>query len=289
MSLEVELKLQLLAEKGPDQLDWFTHHPYCQHKSRSLVKNTYFDTPSLALVNARIALRIREIEGCFFQTLKTKGASVGGLHQRGEWEYSIPDDHLEKSLLPDDVWPQDIDIEDLAAAFNTDFERNKWLWQDESGNTIEVVHDTGRVTSPNGGIDQINELELELLEGDPDAIFALAQAIVSDLPCVLSDVTKAQRGYQLFAKDAWQAQTYQWNPENVVSQLEYIIHGLSSEQSISDQIWQKLSDLVAQDLSHDLWIRSCCLKGCEYIEQHASLRGALLITLAHRAWTLSKP
>ena len=47
------------------------------------LKNTYFDTPDQRLNQARVALRIRERNGQFIQTLKTQGESVNGLTRRG--------------------------------------------------------------------------------------------------------------------------------------------------------------------------------------------------------------
>lgn len=57
----------------------------------NVLRNIYFDSAQLALHERKIALRLRQSERAWVQTLKTKGVSVDGLHQRGEWEWPLPD------------------------------------------------------------------------------------------------------------------------------------------------------------------------------------------------------
>ena len=89
MSHEIELKLSL----AEDQAERLKKHPFWQKYGQSRgsihLGNTYFDTPDMRLNQSRIALRIREKNGQYFQTLKTKGESINGLTHRGEWEWSI--------------------------------------------------------------------------------------------------------------------------------------------------------------------------------------------------------
>ena len=93
------------------------------------LKNTYFDTLNLRLHQARVALRIRERNGQFIQTLKTQGQSINGLSRRGEWEWSLTSGQLDgAALVP--VWPDqlnDISVADLQPLFSTDFKRTRWL------------------------------------------------------------------------------------------------------------------------------------------------------------------
>ena len=80
--MEVELKLAL-APTGPAAL---TQHPYlASHAAhKQSLTNTYFDTPQGDLAKARIALRLRQVDGQVLQTVKTAGQGGGGLSQREE-------------------------------------------------------------------------------------------------------------------------------------------------------------------------------------------------------------
>src|SRR5690606_25507048 len=64
-----------------------------------------FDTPQNALANARAALRIRDNNGQCEQTLKTRGTSVAGLQQRGEWNWPLTGAALDLTLLQQDEVP----------------------------------------------------------------------------------------------------------------------------------------------------------------------------------------
>src|SRR3546814_19293009 len=74
-------------------------------------------------------------------------------------------------------------------------ERRTWIIS-EGGATIELVLDSGEVvagerTSP------ICEIELELKQGDPGALFAFARRIDAVAPARLGVQSKDERGYPL--------------------------------------------------------------------------------------------
>ena len=77
--METELKLSLNAADLPLLLA----HPLLTtgvHTHRLL--NTYFDTPELALQQARMAVRERLAGAQWLLTVKTAGQSTGGLSRR---------------------------------------------------------------------------------------------------------------------------------------------------------------------------------------------------------------
>lgn len=79
MTVETELKL-LLPENSILQLKT---HLFWKKFTVEGIKifhsgNIYYDTPNRDLNQVRVALRIREKNGQYFQTLKTKGESVNG-------------------------------------------------------------------------------------------------------------------------------------------------------------------------------------------------------------------
>lgn len=207
MALETEIKLlvprgvisrvkqlpALLAAKG-----------YQTQKLR----NWYFDTPDLRLSADKVALRIREQSGTYIQTFKTKGNSVNGLHQRGEWEWRIDKPELDIGLLVEADYPlakQGVDwAAELEIIFATNFARTVWVieWP-ESDTVIEVALDQGEVsyTSLQGQTyaDDICELELELKSGKVEQLMDASAMFKIAIPELTpSNISKAERGYQLF-------------------------------------------------------------------------------------------
>lgn len=200
MSQETELKLSVPA----DQIEPLKNHPFWQEHavqpSETLhLGNTYYDTPDLRLNQARVALRIREVNGQYIQTLKTRGESINGLTRRGEWEWPLDTDELNGQMLAS-VWPaelSDLSVEQLKPLFTTDFYRTRWLlvWQNPSAR-IEAALDQGMVTSGNGS-SPICELELELIEGEESALMAIASVLQHFFDLTPSDQSKAEKGFKL--------------------------------------------------------------------------------------------
>jgi inorganic triphosphatase YgiF len=203
MATETELKLQLHAA----DLERLRIHPLLQAAEAGGVKtllNTYYDSPELLLAQSRVAVRLRYQGDRIIQTLKTSGQSVNGLHQRGEWEWDLQQAELDTGLLSGEGWPASLPSAgelDWVAVFTTNFEREIWLLSYQ-GAEIEVALDQGliRCDCPEGGHleDEILELELELKSGEAEALLALAEDLGQTLSLQPFDLSKAQRGYQLF-------------------------------------------------------------------------------------------
>ena len=194
MGQEVELKLLL----GPNARAKLVEHPLLANISstQQQLSNTYFDTPMQGLNKARCALRVRKQGEQYIQTLKTRGESIAGLSQRGEWEWAVTDTQLQCEYLSDDIWPQQINQSELQAAFNTDFSRITWL-VDFQQSRIELVLDEGEVVAGDKR-SLLNEVELELAEGVASDVFDLALHLAKTVPFAIADINKAERGYRLF-------------------------------------------------------------------------------------------
>ena len=203
MSQETELKLavpenQIEALKHLE----FWHQYNAQPQGTVHLGNTYFDTADMRLNQARVALRIREKNGQFFQTLKTKGESINGLSRRGEWEWSLPTAALDHKGLKG-IWPdtlKDVSSESVIPLFATDFDRTLWNieWQQPFAR-IEAALDLGVVKAGNAE-SPICELELELIEGDEAALSLIAEEFIQALNLLPSDKSKAERGFELLEK-----------------------------------------------------------------------------------------
>lgn len=207
MALETEIKL--LVPKSAiapiKQLPELLAAKACKTEH---LNNWYFDTPDLRLSADKVALRIRKQGSSYIQTFKTKGKSQNGLHQRGEWEWVISKPEIDVGLLGGVDYPltkQCVDWAlDLEVIFATHFDRTVWIieWRD-SNTIIEVALDQGEVsyTSLQGTkyADDICELELELKSGAVEHLIAAAAMFTGAIPALIpSNISKAERGYQLF-------------------------------------------------------------------------------------------
>ena len=201
MGHETELKLSLPA----DQVETLKKHPFWQQYASKpecfYLGNTYFDTPDGALNQAQVALRIREKNGQYWQTLKTKGESINGLTRRGEREWPIGSSVLDIDGLLN-IWPEHlpaVDFQLLEPLFSTNFERMRWKieWL-QPGARIEAALDIGQIVAGSQS-SPICELELELLEGDELALSKVAEYLKKDIKLEPSDKSKAERGFEVLA------------------------------------------------------------------------------------------
>lgn len=165
--------------------------------------STYFDTSDQALRKAGLSLRIRAIGKRRIQTVKAESASAAGLFARREWEMPIDGDRpvLGGAGNPLETLPAH-ELQRLEPIFQIVVTRQtRNIEQD--GAKIELVLDQGEIiagcrTAP------ICEVELELQEGSPAAVFALARALDAVAPLQLSALSKAQLGYRLLDESAGQ-------------------------------------------------------------------------------------
>jgi triphosphatase len=189
---EVELKFRLEPGRGPDALAWLAQG---RPQSDQTLKAIYFDTCGRDLSRADFALRVREEDGCWVQTVKSRVAA-GGQPGRGEWTSPVPgprpDLAAARRTPARDVLEPDTR---LAALFTVTVER-RIVEIRTPDSLVEAALDSGAVHA-RGRHSPIDELELELKEGPPEALFDLATRLTDAFPAELSVVTKADRGYAL--------------------------------------------------------------------------------------------
>lgn len=198
MNIETELKLSLPA----GAVGTLRRHPLLAgtRPETERLTNVYYDTPDLDLWAAGMAVRHRRTRGGWLLTVKSGEPSVGGVARRREWEApSLPatfsfahveDRRLRRRLAA--LAPR------LQPVFSTNFLRTRWLLAPAPGVSIELALDRGEVRH-GARSEPIREVELELLEGPPLALFQLAAALAADLPLTPAGDSKAERGFRLFA------------------------------------------------------------------------------------------
>jgi triphosphatase len=198
MNTEIELKLRIATQN----IENFKKHQLFQDVTPTVLhlNAIYFDTPDQRLKQSKVALRIREENGILIQAIKTAGQSIGGLHQRREWEFEVPYRTPDLNKLPDEV--KDLfQNQTLEAVFTTEFKRTQWLIQDEEESLVEVCLDEGEICC--GELKEpISEIELELKRGDIANIYKIASKLQSTVSLIPENKSKAARGYQLYTK--WQ-------------------------------------------------------------------------------------
>ncbi|GAA6143813.1 CHAD domain-containing protein [Hydrogenophaga sp. 5NK40-0174] len=223
---ETELKLALPA----NAMRALRAHPLLglKNASRLRLRNIYYDTPDLALMAARVAVRERFVGRRCLLTVKTAGTSQGGLSSRGEWEGPTRSGQFDfDDLVTDSALAQQLSglAWQLIPVFETHFVRHVWQVRFADAD-IEVALDDGEVITGGPGKsgksrvlrESIGELELELKSGAPEALYRFALALMGDKIALWpEDRSKAERGLALYtgkkvqptkaAVKAWPGQT----------------------------------------------------------------------------------
>ncbi|MDX7744548.1 CYTH domain-containing protein [Aeromonas veronii] len=198
MQTEIEIKFFVACDIQAE-LSNLLNSLEIKESSQQQLGNVYFDTPTLALRQLDMGLRIRRCDAFAEQTIKCRGQVVGGLHARPEYNAPVSGDLPTLSAFPDEIWPtlteRDHIQQQLVAQFRTDFLRRHWLIAFE-GAEIELAWDQGEIVGSQGST-TINELELELKSGATAALFALARRLARIGGLRLGAQSKAQRGYRL--------------------------------------------------------------------------------------------
>ena len=166
------------------------------------LKNIYYDTPHLSLHERGLVLRVREAKRRFVQTLKS-GGNGSGLMRRTEWEQPVPGPKPDIEKIEDAGLREQIgdDAGRLAPVFTSEVRRITRTVQRGNTATVEVAIDRGHLLTPRGSA-PICEIELELKDGNTDALYDLALALNKVTPLRLETASKSDRGYALLTEDA---------------------------------------------------------------------------------------
>ncbi|MEG3151200.1 CHAD domain-containing protein [Sphingomonas sp. ZT3P38] len=167
-------------------------------KTRHLV-STYFDTPDNDLLAAGYTLRVRRNGAQHIQTVKAAGDQSAGLFVRPEWECALADD---RPRFDPDCGPLAEALgapllERIGPVFTTDMRRAACRIE-QDGATIELAVDKGAVRAGECA-ESLCEVELELRDGSPAALFDLARQLNERVPLRLGVRSKSERGYALLA------------------------------------------------------------------------------------------
>lgn len=169
--------------------------------SRRLV-SVYYDTAGNDLAAAKIALRLRKTGRTWVQTVKrSKSAMTAGFSSLEEVETPAPGGRLDLGLITDaelrDAVEAAVNSAPLAPVFETRMHRDAHRLSLPEGH-VELALDAGEIVA-GGKSAPLHEAELELLDGDPSAIYSAARLLFPEGPVRFSGRSKAARGYALAA------------------------------------------------------------------------------------------
>lgn len=200
MNIELEIKLAIHDSAIP----LLQQHPLLQRtikpsEQRRLI-STYFDTPDKQLRKQGFALRIRQDDEQYVQTLKGRAELQSGITARKEWEWPLPNFALDIKLIPlpelQKLFAKPKFIIDFGPQFVTDFLRTTWDIQLCDNTVVEVALDRGLV-SAGAQSTPIQEIELELKAGNPEVLKALGHLFAVELGLPVESRSKAARGFAL--------------------------------------------------------------------------------------------
>lgn len=159
------------------------------------LESIYYDTPDRQLAAQDLALRVRRVDGRYVQTLKHGQGVV-----RGEWEMALEDAAPDPGSLFEMAGLdglQAIGPGDLVPVLTTTVERRlrqlRLNGPGEQQHVLELALDTGELTAGDQRA-PVAEVELELLEGDPYALYDLALELAEQAPFRIETLSKAARG-----------------------------------------------------------------------------------------------
>ncbi|MGF1551853.1 MAG: CHAD domain-containing protein [Paracoccaceae bacterium] len=164
------------------------------------LRTIYLDTPGGALAAAGIALRLRSARGRWTQTVKAGRAMQGGLSRAEEYDAPAPGGRLDLDAFANGLGERVRRVANgdaLAPVFETAITRSTWAVPFGAAR-IEVAHDRGEVIAGERA-EAIEELELELIDGPPEALYGLARKLFAHGPVRFSETNKAERGRRLAA------------------------------------------------------------------------------------------
>jgi triphosphatase len=199
MHIERELKFRLPADAGGGLWALLPGAPV---PTRRRLDSTYFDTPDSRLRAARAALRLRRDGRKRILCFKSDSPATHGVPQRNEWEVTAPRGRLSPAALPCEEIraAAGVDLRRDAAAlvpvFETQFVRHSAQVVLGDATRVEVCLDAGTISAGRRSVPLL-ELELELLEGRPASMLALAERLVGPLRLELEARSKAEQGYGL--------------------------------------------------------------------------------------------
>ena len=256
---EIELKFQIPDSSLDTVLSALNHLPDRPPVQR--LQAAYFDTMSRKLARARAALRVRQEDEEWVQTLKASAANPmirlednvaatppeeGGII---EPNLSLHHGDARISLQRDLGWHPETDPQGrhcgLTQLYRTDMHRHRAEFQvkgpdGHSLGWVELAVDLGSIHAGQQSV-RVQELEIELVSGSPEAVLACGRDWVERFGLWLDVQTKAHRGDQL----ARQAASNTFAPAKPIRPRAKAPNWAAALHAITEQISFNMSELAS--------------------------------------------
>lgn len=211
-------------------------------RTQTLV-SVYYDTPDQALRRAGIALRLRRKGRTWLQTVKKASVPiVGGLSQPLEDEIRVRGQSFALDTIEDDDLREEViglGRPGLEPVSQTRLRRITRRLRSPGGGLVELAIDKGEV-SAEGVSAPLIEAELELIDGHPGDLFALAAILFSTGPVRYSNHSKSARARMLAEKG------YAIEPlRSRKSSAVVLDHGQTAEQAATAVLGECLDQVLA--------------------------------------------
>jgi triphosphatase len=205
---EIELKLS----GAPEALESIFASPTICDRSTGpgvtrRLENIYYDTRDQRLRAQGLAFRVRRHGRRYVQTLKSNDTE-GLVSYRGEWEAPLASSEPDLAVLPVgalEILQGLVAPEELESQFTTRVRRRvrriRLIDQKGGESLIEAALDSGTIETK-GERMPIAEIELELLQGSPDALYSLALELDKLAPLRIETRSKSALGYALASGQA---------------------------------------------------------------------------------------
>ncbi len=203
MASNTEIELKLLVSKADLKkllaLECVAPHIRKGSRKKRRLVSSYYDTEDYAFKRNGIAYRVRDKgDGSYEATVKQAAKDSAGLSERMELNMALP--------LPDPVLDGfaelglGFELSELAPAgvrklFTVNVERTTYVL-DLDGAVAELAVDNGKITAGKA-TDKIDEIEIELLEGEKGALLDFAAEISAQVPLFVEKRSKFMRGLAL--------------------------------------------------------------------------------------------
>jgi inorganic triphosphatase YgiF len=188
--------------------------PTVKSEVRLKLVSTYYDTSTLALYRERLSLRVRKQGREYVQTVKAENPTQLDVLERREWEDQIQSKRPILDAPKTGKWLHDVVRDkELRPVFTTTVVRTTIAITRDPPARIEVAIDEGEIRTCNGdAVAPISEIELELKNGDPQALFDVALQLLEAAPIRIEVRSKAERGYRLLGTDGLMPQAVRVGP-----------------------------------------------------------------------------
>ncbi len=162
----------------------------------------YYDTRELDLLARNYVVRIRKENGANVATLKKRHRELdSGVMVREEWNHEVPpNSRIKLSYFPEVEKELEgiVGSKELVEIVETDFIR-RVLNVEFQGSQLEMAVDHGKIVSKGQEV-PIMEVEIELKEGEAEAITGFMEEYLREYKLPIEMESKFRRGVDLFLK-----------------------------------------------------------------------------------------